>query len=190
MRLDLLFAGGAQSSLAPAPTCETRRVLRGLKQRLATATRCAPAVEEEISSRSAGILRPHPDDACAAEGDLLSPRARPQARGQVFTPSPTMLGPFAPQRVAAANRGDVAKDFEASCCLPLSMAFRACTCTCDCTATVTPTAVGEHEMGSRDSAGKADGRLDSPSTLAPCCAVLRRLHRSRWLQGLRLCMQH
>jgi hypothetical protein len=46
--------------------------------------RCAPDVEEEISSRSAGILRPYPDDACAAEGDLLSPRARPRARGRVF----------------------------------------------------------------------------------------------------------
>ena len=132
--------------------------------------RCAPAVEEEISSRSAGILRPHPDDACAAEGDLLSPRARPRARGRVFASSPTLLGPFAPHRVAAADRGDVAKGFEASCCLPLTMAFRACTCMCDCTATVTPTAVGEHEMGSRDSAAKAGGRLDPPSTLAPCCA--------------------
>jgi hypothetical protein len=33
----------------------------------------------------------------AAEGDLIPPRARPRARGLVFTPSPTMLGPFAPQ---------------------------------------------------------------------------------------------
>ena len=111
-----------------------------------------------------------PDDACASEGDLLSPRARPRARGRVFASSPTLLGPFAPHRVAAADRGDVARGFEASCCLPLTMAFRACTCMCDCTATVTPTAVGEHEMGSRDSAAKAGGRLDPPSTLAPCCA--------------------
>jgi hypothetical protein len=131
--------------------------------------RCAPAVEEEISSRSAGILRPHPDDACAAEGDLLPPRARPRARGLVFAPSPTMLGPFASQRVAAADRGDVAKGFEASCCLPLTMAVRACTCTCDCTATVTLTVVGEHEMGSKDSAAKAGGRLEPPCTLAQCC---------------------
>ena len=126
--------------------------------------RCAPTVEEDLSSQSAGILRPHPDDACAAEGCLLSPRARPRARGRVFAPSPTILGPFAPQRVAAADRGDVAKGFAASCCLPLqvTMAVRACICTCDCTATVTPTAVGEHEMGSKDSAAKAGGRLEPP----------------------------
>ena len=42
-------------------------------------------------------------------------------------------------------------------------------CTCDCTATVEPTAVGEHEMGSKDSAAKAGGRLEPPATLAPCC---------------------
>jgi len=112
---------------------------------------------------------PLPNDSCTAEGGLLPPRARPRARGRVFAPSPTLLGPFAPQRVAAAHRCDVAKGFEASCCLPLAMAVRACTCTCDCTATVTPTAVGEHEMGSKGSAAKAGGRLEPPSTLAPCC---------------------
>ena len=131
--------------------------------------RCAPAVEEEISSRSAGIPRPHPDDACAAEGDLIPQRARPRARGRVFAPSPTMICPFAPQRVAAADRSDVAKGFEASCCLPLTMSVRACTCTCDCTAIVTLTVVGEHEMGSKDSAAKAGGRLEPPCTLAQCC---------------------
>jgi len=136
-----------------------RRVSAGKEEEIARCAaavkgetvRCAPAVEEDISSRSAGILRPHPDDACTAEGGLLSPRARPRARRRVFAPSPTMLGPFAPQRVAAAmmisgfyaaDRCDVAKAFEASCCLPFTMAVRACTCTCDCTATVTPTAVG------------------------------------------------
>ena len=113
---------------------------------------------------------PRPDDACTAEGCFLPPRARPRARGRVFTPSPTLLGPFAPQRVAAAHRGDVAEGFEASCCLPLAMTVRACTCTCDCTATVAPTAVGEHEMGSKGSAAKAGRRLEPPSTLAPCCA--------------------
>jgi hypothetical protein len=113
---------------------------------------------------------PLPNDSCTAEGGLLPPRARPRARGRVFAPSPTMLGPFAPQRVAAAPRCDVAEAFEASCCLPLAMAVRACTCTCDCTATVTSTAVGEHEMGSKGSAAKAGGRLEPPSTLTPCCA--------------------
>jgi len=111
---------------------------------------------------------PRPNDACTAEGGFLPPRARPRARGRVFAPSPTMLGPFAPQRVAATHRSDVAEGFEASCCLPLAMAVRACTCTCDCTATVTPTAVGGHEMGSKASAAKAGGRLEPPSTLAPC----------------------
>jgi hypothetical protein len=88
----------------------------------------------------------------------------------VFAPSPSLLGPFTPQRVAAAHRGDVAEGFEASCCLPLAMTVRACTFTCGCTATVAPTAVGEHEMGSKGSAAKAGGRLEPPSTLAPCCA--------------------
>jgi len=86
---------------------------------------------------------PRPNDACTSEGGFLPPRARPRARGRVFAPSPTLLGPFAPQRVAAAHRGDVAEGFEASCCLPLAMTVRACTCTCDCTATVAPTSVGE-----------------------------------------------
>ena len=88
----------------------------------------------------------------------------------MFAPSPSLLGPFTPQRVAAAHRGDVAEGFEASCCLPLAMTVRACTFTCGCTATVAPTAVGEHEMGSKGSAAKAGGRLEPPSTLAPCCA--------------------
>jgi len=140
--------------MSPCPKC-TRSVEGGCSQTV----RCAPAV----ASRSAGILRPHPDDACTAEGGLLPPRVRPRARGRVFTP-------FAPQRVAAADHGEVAKGFEASCCLPLAMSIRACTCTCDCTATVTPKAVGEHEMGSKGSAAKAGGRLEPPSTLAPCCA--------------------
>lgn len=118
----------------------------------------------------ASLSRPRPNDACTAEGGFLPPRARPRAGGRVFAPSPTLLGPFAPQRVAAAHRGDVAEGFEASCCLPLAMTVRACTSTCDCTATVAPTAVGEHEMGSKGSAAKAGGRLEPPSTLAPCCA--------------------
>ena len=88
----------------------------------------------------------------------------------MFAPSPSLLGPFTPQRVAAAHRGDVAEGFEASCCLPLAMTVRACTCTCGCTATVALTAVGDHEMGSKGSAAKAGGRLEPPSTLAPCCA--------------------
>ena len=144
--------------------------------------KCPPTVEGGRSRAGVGRGRlaprgsappcraPRPDDACTAEGGLLPPRARPRARGRVFAPSPTMLGPFAPQRVAATHRSDVAEGFEASCCLPLAMAVRACTCTCDCTATVTPTAVGEHEMGSKGSASKAGGRLEPPSTLAPCCA--------------------
>ena len=73
---------------------------------------------------------PRPNDACTAEGGCLPPRARPRAGGRVFAPSPTLLGPFAPQRVAAAHRGDVAEGFEASCCLPLAMTVRACTFTC------------------------------------------------------------
>ena len=143
--------------------------------------KCPPTVEGGRSRAGVGRGRlapcgsappccaPRPNDACTAEGGLLPPRARPRARGRVFAPSPTLLGPFAPQRVAAAHRCDVAKGFEASCCLPLAMAVRACTCTCDCTATVTPTVVGEHEMGSKGSAAKAGGRLEPPSTLAPWC---------------------
>ena len=64
----------------------------------------------------------------------------------MFAPSPSLLGPFTPQRVAAAHRGDVAEGFEASCCLPLAMTVRACTCTCDCTATVAPTAIREKQL--------------------------------------------
>ena len=109
---------------------------------------------------------PRPNDACTAEGGCLPPRARPRAGGRVFAPSPTLLGPFAPQRVAAAHRGDVAEGFEAF----FAMTVRACTFTWDCTATVAPPAVGEHEMGSKGSAAKAGGRLEPPSTLAPCCA--------------------
>jgi hypothetical protein len=67
---------------------------------------------------------PRPDDACTAEGGFLPPRARPRSGGRVFAPSPTLLGPFAPQRVAAAHRCDVAEGFEASCCLPLAMTVR------------------------------------------------------------------
>lgn len=143
---------------------------------------CPPTVEGGRSRAGVGRGRlaprgsappcraPRPNDACTAEGGFLPPRARPRAGGRVFAPSPTLLGPFAPQRVAAAHRGDVAEGFEASCCLPLAMTVRACTSTCDCTATVAPTAVGEHEMGSKGSAAKAGGRLEPPSTLAPCCA--------------------
>ena len=123
--------------------------------------KCPPTVEGGRSRAGVGRGRlaprgsappcraPRPDDACTAEGGFLPPRARPRARGRVFAPSPTLLGPFAPQRVAAAHRCDVAEGFEASCCLPLAMTVRACTCTCGCTATVAPTAVGEHEMGSK-----------------------------------------
>ena len=143
---------------------------------------CPPTVEGGRSRAGVGRGRlaprgsappcraPRPNDACTAEGGFLPPRARPRARGRVFAPSPTLLGPFAPHRVAATHHGDVAEGFEASCCLPLAMAVRACTCTCDCTATVTPTAVGGHEMGSKASAAKAGGRLEPPSTLAPWCA--------------------
>ncbi len=143
--------------------------------------KCPPTVEGGRSRAGVGRGRvaprgsappcrdPRPNDVSAEVG-LLPPRARPRARGRVFAPSPTLFGPFAPQRVAAAYRGDVAEGFEASCCLPLAMAVRTCTCTCDCTATVTPTAVGEHEMGSKGSAAKTGGHLEPPSTLAPCCA--------------------
>ena len=143
---------------------------------------CPPTVEGGRSRAGVGRGRlaprgsappcraPRPNDACTAEGSFLPPRARPRAGGRVFAPSPSLLGPFAPQRVAAAHHGDVAEGFEASCCLPLAMTVRACTFTCDCTATVAPKAVGEHEMGSKGSAAKAGGRLEPPSTLAPCCA--------------------
>ena len=143
---------------------------------------CPPTVEAGRSRAGVGRGRlaprgsappcraPRPNDACTAEGGFLPPRARPRAGGRVFAPSPSLLGPFTPQRVAAAHRGDVAEGFEASCCLPLAMTVRACTFTCGCTATVAPTAVGEHEMGSKGSAAKAGGRLEPPSTLAPCCA--------------------
>ena len=116
---------------------------------------CPPTVEGGRSRAGVGRGRlaprgsappcrdPRPNDACTAEGGFLPPRARPRAGGRVFAPSPSLLGPFTPQRVAAAHRGDVAEGFEASCCLPLAMTVRACTCTCDCPATVAPTSVGE-----------------------------------------------